>query len=108
MSAGRMLCASMRFSGESTKYALPVVEHGREVQQRQVMRHCSQVHAELPGNRNFTLDRAQRNEFGQGYLMPRAMLKLGILIRDCGLWQGTRVLSASWDRRRDLAPVSRR
>jgi CubicO group peptidase (beta-lactamase class C family) len=45
---------------------------------------------------NFTLDRSQRNQFGQVHLTPRAMLKLGILIRDRGLWQGRRVISASW------------
>ena len=45
---------------------------------------------------NFTLDRSQRNDFGQIYLRPRDMLKLGILIQDRGEWQGNRVVSASW------------
>ena len=45
---------------------------------------------------NFALDRSQRNEFGQIYLRPRDMLKLGILIQDRGEWQGNRVVSASW------------
>jgi CubicO group peptidase (beta-lactamase class C family) len=45
---------------------------------------------------NFTLDRSQRNEFGQIYLRPRDMLKLGILIQDRGKWQDRRVVSASW------------
>jgi CubicO group peptidase (beta-lactamase class C family) len=45
---------------------------------------------------NFTLDRSQRNEFGQIYLRPRDMLKLGILIRDRGAWQDKRVVSESW------------
>ena len=47
-------------------------------------------------NWNFTLDRTQRNEFGQIYLRPRDMLKLGILIRDRGEWNSKRVLSAAW------------
>lgn len=45
---------------------------------------------------NFTLDRSQRNEFGQIYLRPRDMLKLGLLIQQRGLWEGKRVLSQSW------------
>jgi CubicO group peptidase (beta-lactamase class C family) len=45
---------------------------------------------------NFTLDRSQRNEFGQAYLRPRDLLKLGILIRQRGQWEGRRVVSASW------------
>jgi CubicO group peptidase (beta-lactamase class C family) len=45
---------------------------------------------------NFTLDRTQRNEFGQLYLTPRDMLKLGILIRDRGRWQEKQVVSSSW------------
>lgn len=45
---------------------------------------------------NFTLDRSQRNEFGQIYLRPRDMLKLGLLIQQRGLWNGTRVISSSW------------
>jgi CubicO group peptidase (beta-lactamase class C family) len=45
---------------------------------------------------NFTLDRSQRNEFGQIYLRPRDMLKLGILIRNRGEWNGNRVVSESW------------
>ncbi len=45
---------------------------------------------------DFTLNRSQRNEFGQIYLRPRDMLKLGMLIQQRGEWQGRRVLSASW------------
>jgi len=45
---------------------------------------------------NFTLDRSQRNEFGQIYLRPRDMLKLGLLIQQRGEWRGRRVVSASW------------
>ncbi len=45
---------------------------------------------------NFTLDRSQRNEFGQVYLRPRDMLKLGILIQQRGQWEGRRVVSESW------------
>jgi len=45
---------------------------------------------------DFTLDRSQRNEFGQIYLRPRDMLKLGILIRQRGQWDGRRVMSTSW------------
>ncbi len=44
----------------------------------------------------FTLDRSQRNEFGQIYLRPRDMLKLGILIQRRGEWEGHRVVSAAW------------
>ncbi|GAB3355832.1 serine hydrolase domain-containing protein [Lysobacter tyrosinilyticus] len=45
---------------------------------------------------NFTLDRSQRNEFGQIYLRPRDMLKLGLLIRQHGQWQGKDVVPAAW------------
>jgi CubicO group peptidase (beta-lactamase class C family) len=45
---------------------------------------------------NFTLDQSQRNAFGQIYLRPRDMLKLGILIQDGGVWKGRRILSTSW------------
>jgi len=44
----------------------------------------------------FKLDPSQRNEFGQVYLRPRDMLKLGILIAQRGEWDGRRVLSRSW------------
>ena len=44
----------------------------------------------------FVLDRSQREEFGQIYLWPRDMLKLGLLIQQRGVWQGRRVLSESW------------
>ncbi|MCC7001866.1 MAG: serine hydrolase [Gemmatimonadaceae bacterium] len=44
----------------------------------------------------FVLDRSQRNEFGQIHLRPRDMLKLGLLIRSRGVWQGRQVVSASW------------
>ena len=45
---------------------------------------------------DFTLDRSQRNDFGQIYLRPRDMLKLGMLIQQRGEWKGRRVVSASW------------
>jgi len=45
---------------------------------------------------NFALDLSQRNEFGQIFLRPRDMLKLGILIHDRGKWKDRRVVSASW------------
>jgi CubicO group peptidase (beta-lactamase class C family) len=45
---------------------------------------------------NFTLNRSQRGDFGQIYLRPRDMLKLGILIQQRGLWQGRRVVSQAW------------
>jgi CubicO group peptidase (beta-lactamase class C family) len=44
----------------------------------------------------FVLDRSQRNAFGQIYLRPRDMLKLGLLIHQRGVWQGRRVISESW------------
>lgn len=44
----------------------------------------------------FVLDRSQRNEFGQIYLRPRDMLKLGLLIHQRGVWQSRRVISESW------------
>ncbi len=44
----------------------------------------------------FVLDRSQRNEYGQIYLRPRDMLKLGLLIQQRGMWQGRQVISASW------------
>ena len=44
----------------------------------------------------YVLDRSQRNEFGQIYLRPRDMLKLGLLIQQRGAWQGRRVISESW------------
>jgi CubicO group peptidase (beta-lactamase class C family) len=44
----------------------------------------------------FVLDRSQRSEFGQIYLRPRDMLKLGLLIRQRGVWQGRQIISASW------------
>jgi CubicO group peptidase (beta-lactamase class C family) len=45
---------------------------------------------------DFTLNRSQRNEFGQVHLRPRDMLKLGILIQQRGDWEGRRVVSAAW------------
>jgi CubicO group peptidase (beta-lactamase class C family) len=45
---------------------------------------------------DFTLSRSNRNEFGQIYLTPRDMLKLGMLIQQRGEWEGRRVVSASW------------
>ncbi len=44
----------------------------------------------------FVLDRSQRNEYGQIYLRPRDMLKLGLLIQQRGRWQGRRVIPESW------------
>ena len=55
---------------------------------------------------NFKLERSQRNEFGQVYLRPRDMLKLGILIQQRGEWEGRRVISASWIEKA-VAPQSR-
>ena len=46
--------------------------------------------------RSFLLDSSQRNEFGQIYLRPRDMLKIGLLIHQRGVWQGRRVISESW------------
>ena len=45
---------------------------------------------------DFKLNRSHRSDFGQIYLRPRDMLKLGILIQQRGQWQGRRVVSASW------------
>ena len=45
---------------------------------------------------NFRLDRSQRGEFGQIYLRPRDMLKLGMLIQRRGEWEGRRVVSEGW------------
>jgi CubicO group peptidase (beta-lactamase class C family) len=45
---------------------------------------------------NFTLNRSQRNEFGQLYLRPRDMLKLGLLIQQRGEWDRKTVISARW------------
>jgi CubicO group peptidase (beta-lactamase class C family) len=45
---------------------------------------------------NFTLDRSQRNEWGQIHLRPRDMLRLGMLIRDGGKWSNHQVISRSW------------
>jgi CubicO group peptidase (beta-lactamase class C family) len=44
----------------------------------------------------FALDRSQKDEFAQIYLRPRDMLKLGILVRDRGRWQGRQIVSANW------------
>ncbi len=54
----------------------------------------------------FQLDRSQRNEFGQIYLRPRDMLKLGMLVRQGGHWRGRRVVSAQWIER-STAPQSK-
>lgn len=43
-----------------------------------------------------TMDRSQRDEFGQIYLRPRDMLKFGILLRDNGRWQNRQILSQEW------------
>lgn len=43
----------------------------------------------------FVLDDSQRNEFGQIYLRPRDMLKLGLLIQQHGRWRGRQVISRS-------------
>jgi CubicO group peptidase (beta-lactamase class C family) len=45
---------------------------------------------------NFTLDRSQRREYGQIYLRPRDMLKLGILVQRRGQWNGAHVISRAW------------
>ena len=44
----------------------------------------------------FALERSERGEFGQIYLRPRDMLKLGLLLQRRGEWEGRRVVSASW------------
>jgi CubicO group peptidase (beta-lactamase class C family) len=44
----------------------------------------------------FQPDRSQRNEFGQIYLRPRDMLKLGILIQQGGRWHDKQVISNEW------------
>jgi CubicO group peptidase (beta-lactamase class C family) len=44
----------------------------------------------------FVLDSSQRNEYGQIYLRPRDMLKLGLLIRGGGKWHDRQVISTSW------------
>lgn len=45
---------------------------------------------------HFALDRSERGEFGQIYLRPRDMLKLGLLIQQRGEWDGHRIVSTSW------------
>jgi CubicO group peptidase (beta-lactamase class C family) len=45
---------------------------------------------------NSTLDHSQRNQFAQIYLRPRDMLKIGMLIRDRGKWNGRQVISSDW------------
>lgn len=45
---------------------------------------------------DFKLDRSGRDEYGQMYLRPRDMLKLGLLIKQRGEWQGRRVIPAEW------------
>ena len=42
---------------------------------------------------DFVLNNSQRNEFGQIYLRPRDMLKLGVLIQRRGQWQGEQVIT---------------
>jgi Beta-lactamase class C and other penicillin binding proteins len=44
----------------------------------------------------FSLSSSERTTFGQVYLTPRTMLKLGMLIQDRGIWQGQQVISSSW------------
>lgn len=44
----------------------------------------------------FVLDNSSINDFGQVWLRSRDMLKLGILIKQKGLWKGNRLLSEQW------------
>jgi CubicO group peptidase (beta-lactamase class C family) len=48
---------------------------------------------------NFTLSAENAGSFAQLYLRPRDMLKLGILFRQEGRWDGRQVVPAEWVRR---------
>jgi CubicO group peptidase (beta-lactamase class C family) len=52
---------------------------------------------------NFTLAAENASTFAQLYLRPRDMLKLGILFRQEGRWDGRQVVSADWVRRSTAA-----
>jgi CubicO group peptidase (beta-lactamase class C family) len=52
---------------------------------------------------NFTLAAENASTFAQLYLRPRDMLKLGILFRQEGRWDGRQVISAEWVRRSTAA-----
>ena len=45
---------------------------------------------------SFGLNSSEKTTFGQVYLTPRAMLKIGMLIQNRGVWHGRRVISSSW------------
>ncbi len=45
---------------------------------------------------NFTLDSSNATTFGQVYLRPRDMLKIGILFEQHGNWKGRRIISRDW------------
>lgn len=45
---------------------------------------------------SFALNNREQTSFGQIYLRPRDMLKLGILIQNRGYWEGKQVISSSW------------
>jgi CubicO group peptidase (beta-lactamase class C family) len=47
---------------------------------------------------DFTLSEENAESFAQLHLRPRDMLKLGILFRDQGRWEGRQVVSADWVR----------
>ena len=45
---------------------------------------------------NYTLTSSNAATFGQVYLRPRDMLKLGILFHQHGMWNGRQVISRAW------------
>jgi len=47
----------------------------------------------------FKADSSSAGTFNQMYLRPRDMLKLGIMYKDQGVWQGKQIVSADWIKR---------